>query len=177
MAADAFAMLDTSTTTCPSPGPHPRCSFPDGGDDWPVGLAVTADFTHYPHDGRPVFCVSIGALRSALRTRADLALENLALRQQLANLRRTSGRPRLRRIDRAFWLALSRLLTAAEFAIPTGGSDPAEADTWSCAAKLRELCPSMFRVGPLSFGSKTSRGAPGILPLRLPLAGMTRGTG
>src|SRR5450432_1009821 len=50
----------------------------------------------------------LGALRSALRTRADLALENLALRQQLANLRRTSSRPRLRNSDRAFWLVLSR---------------------------------------------------------------------
>jgi putative transposase len=49
-----------------------------------------------------------GALRSALRTRADLALENLALRQQLANLRRTSSRLRLRNSDRAFWLVLSR---------------------------------------------------------------------
>jgi hypothetical protein len=36
-------------------------------------------------------------------------LENLAFRQQLANLRRTSPRLRLRRIDRTFWLALSRL--------------------------------------------------------------------
>jgi len=51
----------------------------------------------------------LGALRSALRTRAELALENLALRQQLANLRRTSGRPRVRMADRAFWLVLSRL--------------------------------------------------------------------
>ena len=51
----------------------------------------------------------LSTLRSALRTRADLALENLALRQQLANLRRTSGRPRVRMADRAFWLALSRL--------------------------------------------------------------------
>jgi hypothetical protein len=51
----------------------------------------------------------LSTLRSALRTRADLALENLALRQQLANLRRTSARPRLRSIDRAFWLAISRL--------------------------------------------------------------------
>jgi hypothetical protein len=56
-----------------------------------------------------LFLSLIGALRSALRTQANLALENLALRQQLANLRRTSGRPRLRRIDRAFWLVLSRL--------------------------------------------------------------------
>src|SRR5450432_594824 len=51
----------------------------------------------------------LGALRSALRTHVDLAIENLALRQQLANLRRTSSRPRLRNSDRAFWLVLSRL--------------------------------------------------------------------
>jgi len=56
-----------------------------------------------------LFLCLIGALRSVLRIRADLAFENLALRQQLANLRRTSMRPRLRRIDRAFWLVLSRL--------------------------------------------------------------------
>ncbi len=55
-----------------------------------------------------LFLSLIGPLRSSLRTQADLALENLALRQQLANLRRTSGRPRLRRIDRVFWLVLSR---------------------------------------------------------------------
>ena len=56
-----------------------------------------------------LFLSLIGALRSAFRTRADLALENLALRQQLANLRRTSGRPRLRKSDRVFGLVLSRL--------------------------------------------------------------------
>jgi putative transposase len=56
-----------------------------------------------------LFMSLLGALRSAFRTRAGLALENLALRQQLANLRRTSGRPRIRMADRAFWLALSRL--------------------------------------------------------------------
>jgi len=44
-----------------------------------------------------------------LALRAELALENLALRQQLANLRHTSGRPRIRMADRAFWLVLSRL--------------------------------------------------------------------
>jgi transposase InsO family protein len=51
----------------------------------------------------------LGALRAAFRSRADLALENLALRQQLANLRRTSGCPRLSKSDRAFWLVLARL--------------------------------------------------------------------
>jgi len=56
-----------------------------------------------------LFLSLLGALRSAFRSRASLSLENLALRQQVANLRRTSGRPRLRKSDRVFWLVLSRL--------------------------------------------------------------------
>src|SRR6266404_7826823 len=50
----------------------------------------------------------LGALRAALRTHADLALENLALRQQLALLRRRSKRPQLASLDRAFWVSLSK---------------------------------------------------------------------
>ena len=49
------------------------------------------------------------SLRSAFRTRAELALENLALRQQLASLHRSSPRPRLRLADRAFWVGLSQI--------------------------------------------------------------------
>jgi len=56
-----------------------------------------------------LFMSLVGSMRYAFRTRTELALENLALRQQLANLRRTSARPCLRGIDRAFWLAFSRL--------------------------------------------------------------------
>ncbi|HEX7500044.1 MAG TPA: hypothetical protein VF524_07020, partial [Polyangia bacterium] len=51
----------------------------------------------------------LGALRCVFRTRAEQSLENLALRPQLANLRHTSGRPRIHMADRAFWLVLSRL--------------------------------------------------------------------
>jgi hypothetical protein len=49
----------------------------------------------------------LGALRAALRTRTDLALENLALRQQLALLRRRSKRPQFGRFDRllSVWLS------------------------------------------------------------------------
>src|SRR2546426_5978072 len=46
----------------------------------------------------------LGALRASLRARTDLTLENLALRQQLALLRRRSKRPQFGRLDRAFWM-------------------------------------------------------------------------
>jgi hypothetical protein len=42
----------------------------------------------------------------------QLALENLALRQQLAVYRRTVARPRLRRMDRLFWVGLAKVWTA-----------------------------------------------------------------
>jgi len=51
----------------------------------------------------------LATLRSVLRVRAVLALENLALRQQLAALHRSTPRPRPRLTDRAFWLLLSRI--------------------------------------------------------------------
>jgi hypothetical protein len=52
---------------------------------------------------------ALRALRAGFRPRADLVIENLALRQQLAILQRNSKRPRLRHLDRAFWLLLSRI--------------------------------------------------------------------
>jgi len=39
----------------------------------------------------------------------ELALENLALRQQLAVMKRQCPRPRLRKVDRWFWVGLSRV--------------------------------------------------------------------
>ena len=56
-------------------------------------------------------------LRTAFRTRATLALENLALRQQLAVLRRSVKRPKLARRDRAFWIALYRSWSAWKSAL------------------------------------------------------------
>jgi transposase InsO family protein len=53
---------------------------------------------------RGVWCV----LRLLLLPRSQLVLENLALRQQLAVLRRSIRRPRLRPCDRVFWVWLSR---------------------------------------------------------------------
>jgi hypothetical protein len=42
------------------------------------------------------------AARSSLKAQRELALENLALRQQLAILKRRSKRPQLTKTDRAF---------------------------------------------------------------------------
>ena len=47
-------------------------------------------------------------VRSWLRTQSALAVENLALRQQLAVLRRSVKRPKVRNRDRIFWMVLSR---------------------------------------------------------------------
>ena len=47
-------------------------------------------------------------IRSALRAREDVALENLALRHQLAVMTRSARRPRLRPADRLLWCWLSR---------------------------------------------------------------------
>ena len=51
----------------------------------------------------------IHLLASVVRDRRELLLENLALRQQLAILKRTTSRPRLRKTDRLFWVWLSRV--------------------------------------------------------------------
>jgi putative transposase len=51
----------------------------------------------------------VGALLATFRSRASLVVENLALRQQLAVLRRRRRRPHLHAIDRAFWVTLSRV--------------------------------------------------------------------
>ena len=53
----------------------------------------------------------VRALISAFKARRELALENVALRQQLAVLRRSVKRPRLSKADRGFWVLLRRIWT------------------------------------------------------------------
>jgi len=66
---------------------------------------------HDPSQTLPVMILTIlrlfSLIPSALRLRSDLALENLALRQQLAVQKRQLRRPKLRWSDRFFWLLLS----------------------------------------------------------------------
>ena len=48
------------------------------------------------------------ALLLRLNRTCDLAMENLALRQQLAVMKRSVKRAKLRRRDRLFWVLVSR---------------------------------------------------------------------
>ena len=52
----------------------------------------------------------LSILRDTFRGRAVLQLELLALRHQLATIKRTSPRPSLRLVDRLLWVILSRIL-------------------------------------------------------------------
>ena len=66
-----------------------------------------------PEWNRPAMRLLVGLLvwllRASLVSRGALALENLALRQQLTTYARTQKRPRLKPEERAFWVALSRV--------------------------------------------------------------------
>jgi hypothetical protein len=53
--------------------------------------------------------VLLATARSSLKPQPELALENLALRQQLAIVQRKTQRPKLSKADRAFWVALCGL--------------------------------------------------------------------
>ena len=61
--------------------------------------------------------VMLSFLRSTFETRAALALENAALRQQLAVYLRKQKRPQRRAGDRIFWMALSRVWSGWEVAL------------------------------------------------------------
>ena len=52
--------------------------------------------------------VLVRALALACRGHRELVLENLALRQQLTAMRRTTKRAHLQPRDRRFWIALAR---------------------------------------------------------------------
>jgi putative transposase len=60
----------------------------------------------------PFFLSFLTCLSAFFRSRYNLGLEILALRQQLGILKRKSSRPRLRTQDRIFWILLRRLWPA-----------------------------------------------------------------
>jgi len=56
----------------------------------------------------PLLLALLGTVPALFQTHRSLALENLALRQQLAILRSSQRRPRLTTADRWFWVVLAR---------------------------------------------------------------------
>ena len=61
-----------------------------------------------------MFCLLrllLGVLHQCVRSRRDLLLENLVLRQQLAVLKRRKRRLKLGRVDKFFWVAVRRVWT------------------------------------------------------------------
>ena len=112
------------------------------------------------------FEIVLGTLISACRTRRSLALENLALRQQLAVMKHRQLRPRLTNSDRLFWLVLSRLWDSWESALHV--VQPATVVRWhrkgfryywgwksryrgrpSVDTELRDLIRQISRANPL----------------------------
>jgi len=57
----------------------------------------------------PFFAALLTCFKAFFRSRYNLSVEILALRQQLGVLKRKNPRPRLRTGDRAFWIFLRRL--------------------------------------------------------------------
>ena len=58
----------------------------------------------------PDLPILITLLQLVLKDRTQLALENIALRQQLAVYKRTVKRPKIEDRDRIFWLSVMRML-------------------------------------------------------------------
>lgn len=74
-------------------------------------LGRAAEMRHSEDEVQPMFVIQVIwlFLRAFFANRHELAFENLALRQQLAALRQSAPRPRLRTRDRIFWVWLSWL--------------------------------------------------------------------
>src|SRR5213594_1220088 len=75
----------------------------------------------------------------------QLALENLALHQQLAVYKRSVTRPRLRRTDRLFWVGLARIWARWRQPLVIVTPDTACAGSGAASASTG---PSSLAAGP-----------------------------
>jgi hypothetical protein len=92
----------------------------------------------------PTFlAVLLKALRSIIRSRVQLQLENLAFRHQICVLQRSiKKRPKLRSGDRLFWACLSRVLGLSPKSL---GADPPLVSLQQCP---RRLCTRSEQTSP-----------------------------
>src|SRR5437870_13290947 len=94
-------------------------------------------------DAIPLF---VGAILRLLRTRRRLLLENLALRQQIAVLKRKHTRPRLAALDKLFWVLVRRFWSEWKQALIRG---PAHRRTdLICQQACAAIKPSAQKLSP-----------------------------
>jgi len=89
-----------------------------------------------------ILLVTLGAraLRAVCRRRADLVIEDLALRQQVTALKKERPRPPLEDVDRAFWVALRESWWTRVSSTRYPGRP-------RLAAEIRRLIPQMAQDG------------------------------
>jgi hypothetical protein len=91
--ADRCRCARTASASCPSPSTHPRVRFSVSERMNPYGWQAPDGIMRHLAMLAQLLSL-LATLRSALRTRAELALENLALCQQLAFLVAREGHAR-----------------------------------------------------------------------------------
>ena len=103
----------------------------------------------------------VRALVSAFKARRELALENVAFRQQLAVLRRSVKRPRLSNVDREFWV-LYPTASGQFAAAPTRRQSrwPEPPKMPAQAPNLLALFPRQSSAQPTGRRSRSPSGAP-----------------
>ena len=88
-----------------------RCHYPNEALNQQLGARADAIAPRAITDHYPVIRLLLSlfaAVRVFFRSRTDIALEVLALRQQVAVLKRKRPRPRLMPLDRLFWTVLRK---------------------------------------------------------------------
>src|SRR5438093_9553830 len=88
----------------------------------------------------------------------QLALENLALRQQLDVYKRTMARPPLRRTDRLFWVVLARVWTGWR---PSRDRDAGQRPAVAAASLPRVLDQALRPAHPRSPARQRRDQSPG----------------
>src|SRR6058998_1447475 len=93
--------------------------------------------------------ILLRTFHSAVRTRRELALENLALRQQLAVWKARQPRPRLTEMDRIFWIVLVRLWKNWRSSLQVVRPETVVRGRPAIGRDLRDQIRQMSRANPL----------------------------
>src|SRR5262244_3102497 len=86
--------------------------------------------------------LGLGAVRRLLRSRQDLLVENLALRQQLGVFKRRNRRPKLAALDKLFWPAGSGAIGKSHCWWSLPGKTEWPSAGWKVAAGICSITPS-----------------------------------